>query len=200
MKRCSKCGVEQPFSEFYKNRSRSDGLQHYCKPCKNSNSKVWHVANPEYDKAYQVANSEAIEEKRKAHYELNREAILERNKKWSAANPEKKIASNKKWSATNPEKVRAKEAKRRALQLQHGVSPDLALEMKAMLFFFRSCRKCGSTENLQVDHVVPLSRSGFTGIDNFQILCGPCNSGKSNRNSIDYRTLHERLIGFALAA
>ena len=33
MKTCSKCGVEKPLTEFSKNRSRKDGLFHYCKPC-----------------------------------------------------------------------------------------------------------------------------------------------------------------------
>jgi hypothetical protein len=33
VKRCSKCKVENPVTEFYKNRSNKDGLQGYCKIC-----------------------------------------------------------------------------------------------------------------------------------------------------------------------
>lgn len=34
-KRCSKCGQELPISEFSKNSSMKDGLEPYCKKCKN---------------------------------------------------------------------------------------------------------------------------------------------------------------------
>jgi hypothetical protein len=33
MKKCYKCGVEKPPSEFYKNKANKDGLQKRCKPC-----------------------------------------------------------------------------------------------------------------------------------------------------------------------
>ena len=32
-KRCNRCNQPKPVSEFGKNRSRRDGLQHYCKAC-----------------------------------------------------------------------------------------------------------------------------------------------------------------------
>lgn len=33
MKKCTKCGIEKPLSEFYKNKTNKDGLQKRCKPC-----------------------------------------------------------------------------------------------------------------------------------------------------------------------
>ena len=33
MKKCTKCGVEKPLSEYYKNSSQKSGLQSKCKPC-----------------------------------------------------------------------------------------------------------------------------------------------------------------------
>ena len=35
LKKCSKCGRELPVSEFWKNASTEDGLQTYCKACRN---------------------------------------------------------------------------------------------------------------------------------------------------------------------
>lgn len=32
-KKCSKCGRELPVSEFWKNVTKEDGLQDYCKDC-----------------------------------------------------------------------------------------------------------------------------------------------------------------------
>lgn len=46
------------------------------------------------------------------------------------------------------------------------------------------CAHCSSTEDLDFDHVIPLSKpGGHNGLDNLQILCGRCNSKKGNRHS-----------------
>ena len=34
-KKCTKCGMEKPLSEFALNRRAKDGLQYYCKDCSN---------------------------------------------------------------------------------------------------------------------------------------------------------------------
>jgi len=43
------------------------------------------------------------------------------------------------------------------------------------------CRECGSTEDLQYDHVVPWSRGGANTVNNVQLLCGNCNRRKGAR-------------------
>jgi hypothetical protein len=43
------------------------------------------------------------------------------------------------------------------------------------------CVKCGSTRDLQYDHVIPYSRGGSNRAANIQLLCGDCNLAKSNR-------------------
>ncbi len=43
------------------------------------------------------------------------------------------------------------------------------------------CCICGSTEDLTLDHIVPVSRSGSNGPDNLQTLCRSCNSRKGAR-------------------
>lgn len=42
-----------------------------------------------------------------------------------------------------------------------------------------SCRACGSTTELQYDHIIPLALGGSNNEENLQILCGPCNRSKS---------------------
>lgn len=52
------------------------------------------------------------------------------------------------------------------------------------------CMKCGGNEAIAVDHIKPRSLYPKLELDfdNMQVLCRSCNSKKSNKNSIDYRT------------
>jgi hypothetical protein len=42
------------------------------------------------------------------------------------------------------------------------------------------CIKCGSKENLEFDHIIPVSKGGATTYRNLQLLCKNCNLEKSN--------------------
>ena len=40
------------------------------------------------------------------------------------------------------------------------------------------CRECNSTENITIDHIVPVVRGGKNLMSNLQLLCRSCNSRK----------------------
>lgn len=41
------------------------------------------------------------------------------------------------------------------------------------------CVKCGSNQNLEFDHIIPVSRGGATTVRNLQLMCRQCNAAKS---------------------
>lgn len=50
----------------------------------------------------------------------------------------------------------------------------------------KACLRCGSSDYLSIDHIIPVNKNGLNEIDNLQTLCRSCNSWKSDR-IIDFR-------------
>ena len=48
------------------------------------------------------------------------------------------------------------------------------------------CLRCGTTEKISIDHVIPIYKGGLNEMDNLQPLCKSCNSWKGIK-VIDFR-------------
>jgi len=55
----------------------------------------------------------------------------------------------------------------------------------------KKCLRCGATDNLTIDHIIPVIIGGKSYEDNLQTLCKSCNSWK-NATVIDYRHPHDQ--------
>ena len=66
-KSCPICGELKERSEFYKWKSRQDGLTAYCKPCFTERNAKWSKDNPEKAKSAAIATS------RKIRFNISRE-------------------------------------------------------------------------------------------------------------------------------
>lgn len=93
---------------------------------------------------------------------------------WEIARVEAALAKHYEDPRTKKEK-RAEVAARYAELFEHLVRRD-----------GEHCGACGEVEQLQIDHVIPLSRGGSNHPDNLQLLCGPCNLAKGT-DTTDYR-------------
>jgi len=61
-------------------------------------------------------------------------------------------------------------------------------EVRNIIFelYGKLCLRCGSLNNISIDHIVPVSVGGLNIIDNLQPLCKKCNSSKGKKTK-DYR-------------
>lgn len=76
------------------------------------------------------------------------------------------------------------------VKLVIGYTDDrVSWETRQLVFlaYGRKCLACGSTRNIEIDHVVPRSWGGGNEFSNLQPLCKICNSRKSNKSARDYR-------------
>ena len=109
-----------------------------------------------------------------------------------AANSAKRIRQADEWRRANPEKVKGYRTghnqKQRAKRASVFVDPNLPSDYRGLLLdFYGACLRCGSWDNLEIDHVTPISKGGSHELSNMQVLCKPCNSSKGNRSSVDFR-------------
>lgn len=56
----------------------------------------------------------------------------------------------------------------------------------------KSCISCGSSENITIDHIVPVSRGGKDEIKNLQPLCRSCNSKKGAMSNAKFLKINRK--------
>ena len=111
MKRCNGCGrwLVASAINFYRNKSKKDGLNTECKKCKAMRDKKYREANKEKvaerRKQYYEANKEKELEKMKQYYEANKEMLLEYHKQYCKANKEKVAEAKKQYYENNKDKI-----------------------------------------------------------------------------------------------
>lgn len=125
-------------------------------------------------------------------------------KDWVANNKDRHAANVRSWKDRYPERMReiqddhrrknlekfaTKERVRRARK--RGEGPFNKHHWKAVLDFFQhSCAYCGSPEQLQADHVIPVSRlelGPVLAVENIVPACPQCNVRKSNSLLSEWR-------------
>jgi len=148
----------------------------------------------EYMRGYYAENRERCREVNNASQRRNSHKYIETKRAWTDANRDKQRKSLRDWKRRNPDKVNAETHVRRArLAGAEGVYTveDIARITKAQ---GGKCACCRKRRKLTVDHIVPITKGGSNWPTNIQMLCGPCNSGKRDRDMIDFMQTNGRLL------
>ena len=68
------------------------------------------------------------------------------------------------------------ERQRRIAGVRAAVTPTVRLDV--LRRDGAECQACGAVNDLEIDHIEPVSRGGQSDMDNLQVLCKPCNLRK----------------------
>ena len=119
----------------------------------------------------------------------NKEDAADQKRRWRLSNPEKVSETQRRYRENNPYKYADKRTKK-----QHKIKNSLQREKRKCILFEHlgnKCCKCGSTTNLELDHINPLLKTTRQSIlsigleralkecDNIQLLCKECHNKRS---------------------
>ena len=145
-------------------------------------------------------NRERVREISRAHYARNAEAEKARSIAWREANREESrrhrresyyrnreanLVKMKEWARKNAAKVRNYQHVRRERVVQNGIFYITDKDLNRLVT--SPCAECGSTDRIEIDHIIPISRGGTHGIGNLQPLCYECNRSKRSLLTIEWR-------------
>lgn len=162
-KRCTKCRVEKPLTDFHKNASCEDGLQHRCKQCRRDDTYTYSARSNEW---------------RSAHLDSFRAS----SRNWKITHKAEDREIQRKWRQTpNGKRYALHHRTLRRANIKGDVTADQFKELFERQTHCAYCkRKFTTKQPPTVDHVIPLSKGGLHTISNLVLACKPCNSRKSN--------------------
>lgn len=174
-KKCTRCHIEKPETEFDLRPDRPGKRRSHCKDCRRKEVRDQDKKNRKrkslYNKDYRKTNKEKIDLKGKIYREQNRDRILKYLKSWRKSNPEKVLTGSR-------------ERKKRQKQATPSwLSKDQESQFADMYKLRDECSML-TGDPYEVDHIVPLKGSNISGLHvpwNLQVLPKDLNRSKGNR-------------------
>lgn len=169
---CNSCNEYKELIDFYKCKSRLDGLKPKCKQCYNQLVSKWKSTNP--DKVKKITNKSKLKRK-----QLDRELT----KEWKLKNKEKCKLHFKKWYSNNTHKILEIGARKRAHLKKAAIG--YSLFRLQLIEIYEHC-----PEGFHVDHIIPLKGMNVCGLHvpwNLQYLTATENLKKGNKYGTDIK-------------
>jgi 5-methylcytosine-specific restriction endonuclease McrA len=198
-KRCRVCKTWQPLSHFTKYKRSADRLSYDCRDCDRKRYLTWlHSDKAKNDerrrqsartpkrRATARLYTDRFRDRRhayyKKYYDKYRDKIREKKRSWMKAHRD----TRRRWLERNRPRHASYTHKRKARMMSNGGTYDVTHWIEMCAWFGDRCLRCGASEVLTVDHVVPINLGGRNIIQNLQPLCLSCNCSKQDRIA-DYR-------------
>lgn len=176
-KTCSKCLISKSTKDFHKQSKAKDGYQSQCQDCKRAGNRLtmqkFRQANPEKHRAINKKS-------RLSNPARSRKQRQERHLR----NKESENLQARLYYQNNPERVKEAASIRKRRLLANGVFAISTKELKKI--YGSKCFLCNSNNQIELDHIVPISKGGNHSIGNVMPLCRACNRSKSDKFLIQF--------------
>jgi hypothetical protein len=209
MKTCSKCGETKTLEDFYNLHSAKDGKQGACKTCQNAatykrrkeKSEEYREYQRKYFEKYREENRERLAEYSREYREENKDSLRAKRLEWLEANPGYNAEYCRKYYADNRNELRSKhreyyernpELFRHHRRLRRsrilGSKVTLTSEQEAKIYerFGGKCALTGASENIHLDHFIPVLVGGDTSLENMVPIAGHLNISKHAKNPFEW--------------
>ena len=186
MKKCSKCGLEKPKSEFYARPERTNGVRSSCKACDVLKAMAFQASHPDKQKAALAKYYRDQKERDKAKSPEWHAARLAAHKakaaKWRKEHPGANAKSVAAWYRAHPDKTAVYRATK--LRAAPAWANQFFIQEAYALARLRTEQKTGGHDKWHVDHIVPLRSKLVCGLhveNNLEVIPAYRNRSKGNR-------------------
>lgn len=189
MKTCLKCETMKPYELFYKNKSKNDGLNTWCKSCSKEYNLKYRFDNKDSinknRKNYREKNKHEIKIKKRSHYVTNFISYSMYGKEYRQTNKDFLKEYHSQYRKSHRSEFNKSNAKRRAIINSATPSWLSPIQWAQINEFYdiALAKEVQTGIKYHVDHIHPLRGNGFTGLHvpwNLQIIAASENMIKKN--------------------
>lgn len=210
LKKCTSCNKKKSISEYYVNKRLKDGINSKCKECckeyrkeryENSKQQELEYMRNYYDKNKVgerrkklenfYKNKEKYNDYSKVYYYKNKSVRQNYMKKYYYDNKDAMLSNTKKWIINNKDrwKLITDSAIHNRRSRLAGLPNTLTVNelIKINDFFDNQCALTGASNDIHLDHVIPVSWGhGGTTIENIIPLRADLNISKGDKNILTW--------------
>lgn len=215
LRRCSKCDIPKPNSEYYPRKDSKDGLRLDCKDCVRSRAIIYYLEHSETAKRrvseYTSTHFEEVQVRQLRYRKEHKADHAEYAKAYRSNNKAKIVAQKARWYAKNRESVRIRTAqqhrlkpyiaraanRRRKDRVKQLPNNFLSADWKHCLDYWRGqCAYCGNPPSLfdrdlvlHMDHYIPINYTEHcpgTIPTNIVPACQSCNYSKKTNDAHEW--------------
>jgi len=185
LKRCCRCQQEYPATAeyFHRDKTRKDGLCHYCKTCVKERQKKYDMAGT--SKRWRLANPKRSKEHWDNWTKRNRKSARERYREYYKQNIEHmREYQRKRYQLPHLKAAHAARERTRRARLAGAEGTHTQADIERLKHHqHNKCYWCGEdiSQEYHVDHYIPLSRGGSNYPDNLVLACPACNLSRGNK-------------------
>jgi 5-methylcytosine-specific restriction endonuclease McrA len=169
-KECTHCSVWKPLDEFTYHSTCVGNRDSACKACR---------------KVYRRKNSESIKVYNKEYRIENKESVAAKDKEYHDKNKERYSILRKEYLEKNKDKLRAQAHISRSEKL--GLPYQLTeTDITSLYSYFNNQCPITGSEDVQVDHFIPIAKGGETSLKNLILLKRNLNATKWISNPFEW--------------